>query len=155
MSYVENWKQQGVISLWRYQYPDDIHYPNWHITADDIGCLSLMLLLKAFEKDQKINHKTITITAPSNEILGIPNNRVGVAKWIAPKEWHISFCKQSEKWEFSAGLEPATLTIGKNWLSEIRWAIDGIMTGESNSWVGINDGKEEVLWYWRYPKAKK
>lgn len=155
MLYADNWKQQGVISLWRYQYPDDIYYPNWHLTADMIGCHSLLLLLKAFEKDQKENSKIIKITKPDNDILSVPNNRVGVAQCDVPEELNIIYSKQADKWEFSVGLDPAQLIIGKNWIAEIKWAIDGIMTGESNSWIGSNDGKEELLWYWRYPESKK
>lgn len=155
MSFVSNWKQQGIISLWRYEYPDDIHYPNWHLTADEVGCVSLMLLLKAFEKDQQENFRTIKITAPDDAILGVPNNRVGRAKWQAPTEWHISYSKKSDEWSFSDQTEPAQLIIGKNWFGELKWAFDGIIVGEGDSWIGDSAGKEELLWYWRYPQLKK
>lgn len=154
MSYVNDWKQQGIISLWRYSYPDDIDYPNWHLTADDIGCLSLILLLKAFEKEQQENEKIIVITPPTKNILEVLNNRVGVAKWQAPKELLISYSSKVDMWSFDDNTERAHLTIGKRWIGEIKWMIDGIMTGESNDWIGKNDGKEELLWYWRYPKPR-
>lgn len=154
MSYVNDWKQLGVISLWRYNYPDDIDYPGWHFTADDVGCHSLTLLLNAFEKEQKESQKKIIITSPNKAILDVPNNRVGVAEWIAPSELLISFSTKPDTWFFNEDPARVHLTIGKRWIGELKWVIDGIMTGESNDWIGNNDGKEQLLWYWRYPKPR-
>ena len=152
MSYINDWKQQGIISLWRYHYPDDIDYPNWHFTADNIGCHSLILLLNAFEKEHKEVEKKIIITPPNKAILDVPNNRVGVAECVSPKELLLSFSTKSDDWFFNADTDHTHLVIGKRWISEFKWVIDGVMTGESNDWIGKNDGREELLWYWRYPK---
>lgn len=156
MSSVLNWKQRGIISLWRYEYPDDIHYPNWHLTADELGCMSLMRILNTFETEQQECSYVFDITPPDDRILSVPNNQVGSARWFAPAQWQISFSKYPNKWAFSANVAPkAELTIGKNWFGEIKWAIDGIIVGEGDSWIGDSGGSEELLWYWGYPQSKK
>jgi hypothetical protein len=138
-----SWKQEGVISLWRYtEFPRK--YGGWHLTADSAGVSSLLSLLKQLAGSPHL-YRTLTVTPPSPLALRAPNFQQGRAAWVAPAKWQIR-CVLAECWQFPASLEPAMLTVGGEFLQALESGLKGIPKGEGD--FGIGNSDPLYFWWW-------
>lgn len=140
------WKQQGRISLWRYT-ENERNYPGWHLNADPAGCTSLLALLEELAQNPGA-HRTVQLSAPSPSQLQVPNNRGGRAAWSAPAKLSLACSAQPGSWEFPPDLEPASLTIGSDWLEPLRTGIAGIPEGRGDYSIGHRKNGNLSLWFW-------
>ena len=150
---VLSWKQEGVISLWRYtEFPKK--FGGWHLSGTDAGVASLKALLRLLVAAPGI-HRTISVTPPSPAVLRVPNFQQGDAKWVAPSKWQISCTPSSNPrdWEFPPELEPAKLVIGESHLSRFISALDGIPKGEGDFCIGSPNKVDLPLCFWWWPRA--
>ena len=139
------WKQQGSVVLWR--YTENLrNYPGWQLTADAMGCHSLVELLDAFDADGVAGSRAVNISPPTPAILTVPNNRR--AQWVAPTKLRVSFSTTPSQWRFPEALEPAGLTVGAEWLQKLRHGILGIPLGEGDFAIGNSDDGNLPLWFW-------
>lgn len=140
------WKQAGSIALWR--YTENIrNYPGWHITADSAGSASLVDLLDAFAADGVPVSRTLAISTPTTAILAVPNNRSSA--WRSASKLRLSLSANESEWLFPDFLEPAELTIGAQWLLELRRGIAGIPHGKGDYCIGPTRNGSFQLWFWR------
>ena len=121
------WKQQGIVSLWRYT-ENERNYRGWHLNADSVGCASLSALLDELAQAPG-THRTVQLTPPGASQLAVPNNQGGRAAWLAPAKLRVSYSDVPATWQFPPDLDPATLTVGSDWLTALREGIAGIPQG--------------------------
>ena len=145
-----SWKQHGVISLWQYTEFRN-KFGGWHLSANDAGVTSLVSLLQLLSNAPG-THRTIVVTPPSASALRVPNYQQGDALWSAPAKWRLQ-CAASSAWDFPPELEPATLTVGGEFLSEFIAALEGIPKGEGDFSVGRSGQGNLALWFWWWPSA--
>ena len=140
------WKQQGVVSLWR--YTENVgNFPGWHLSADDAGVQSLLQLLGSLQSDSSA-YRTVSISPPSKRLLQVPNNQRGRAKWVAPSKLQIRVSPGSDEWGFPPELDPAYLTVGSSHLPSLIGALEGIPRGEGDFSIGSDHNSNLRLWVW-------
>jgi len=138
--------------LWRYTEHDRNFY-GWHITADPAGCASLMALIDAFAEDGVPASRVFEVSSPTERVLAVPNNRPGQAVWIAPSKLRISYTAITTSWQFPDSLEPAELTLGADWLPDLRKGIEDIGRGLGDYSIGGRRDGSLPLWFWWQPRA--
>ena len=150
---VFSWKQEGVISLWRYTEFRS-KFGGWHLSANDAGVKSLISLTRLLSGASD-THRTITVTPPSASVLRVPNYQQGDALWSAPGKWRLQCAPHtaSDTWVFPPELEPATLTVGGAFIAELLAALDGISKGEGDFCIGRPGQGNSALWFWWWPSA--
>ena len=144
MSTRPKWQQCGRISLWRYT-ENERNFSGWHLNADAEGCASLLSLLDALESSPG-EYRTVRITAPTAAVLRVPNNRGGRAAWLAPAKLRLCCSPVQACWVFPLDLDPASLTVGADWLPRLREGIGGIPEGRGDYSIGSD--AEPSLWFW-------
>jgi hypothetical protein len=140
------WRQSGRISLWRY-CENARNYSGWQINADAQGCTSLIDLLDALPQLPG-GYRTLTIAAPKQEQLCVPNNKGGTAAWLAPDKLRICLVDAPSHWAFPADLQPACLQIGVDWLPRLREGIAEMGAGRGDYAVGPRGKRTEAIWFW-------
>ena len=134
--------------LWRYS-DNQRNFPGWHLTANADGCASLIALLDAFAADGAPSSRTLTITAPTQAALAVPNNRSAAS--VAPAKLRITFSSAPSQWSFPESTDPAELSIGAEWLPILKQGIAGILLGKGD--YSIGPGGSGSLWLWWQPAA--
>ena len=145
MNLANVWKQSGRISLWRYT-ENERNYPGWHLNADIAGCHSFVALLDALATDGS-GSRTITLTSPTMAVR-VPNNRGGRAKWLAPAKLRVTLSQSPADWVFPSDLDPATISVGSDWLGALREGLSGIPKGQGDYSIGNSKEGNLQLWFW-------
>jgi len=143
-----SWKQEGVISLWRYkEFPKK--FGGWHLSGNDAGIKSLLALLQLLADNPSV-FRTVKTTPPSASLLRVPNFQQGNAPWVAPSKLHLQCAppEAPDTWEFPAELEPATLTVGGAFLPELVSALEGIPKGKGDFCIGRAGQSSSRLCFW-------
>jgi hypothetical protein len=81
---VNKWTQKGQVYLWQY-VENTRNYPGWHLTADETFRRSFADLIRRMLAAGYNCQKSLNVTSPAKEILSVPNNQGGRAKWKSPK----------------------------------------------------------------------
>ncbi len=81
---VNKWKQKGHLYLWHY-VNNTRNYPGWNLTADTTFCDSFADLIQRMLAARYNCQQSLTVSSPTKEVLGVPNNQGGQAGWKAPK----------------------------------------------------------------------
>ncbi len=144
----QSWQQTGSVMLWRYT-GNRRNFPGWHLTADPVGCASLITLLDAFVADGLPGSRTLIITAPTQAVLAVPNNRSAAS--IAPGKLRLSFSSTASEWSFPQSMDPAEFSVGTDWLPVLRQALLDIPQGKGDYSIGPPGGSS--LWLWWQPAA--
>ena len=152
------WVQRGHVYLWRYpEGPSG--YCGGHLTADRTGCGSLDELLTKFIETPRSRSANVRVTRPTSDVLSVPNNRGGAARWAAPGQLRIEMCHDTEPkaWRFRPKGRQFELLAGREKLEELREAVRGIPAGEGDFALGPEGGSaqwdEMCLWIWWTPGA--
>jgi hypothetical protein len=132
----------GAISLWRYR--ENVgNYLGWHLSADEQEAESLHSVLTALSSAG--GYRTVPITKPTPDIIRVPNNRNGAAKWHTVNKWRIE-CVENDCWRFSEDAGAAILVVGGRYLSDL---IAGVYTmGTDGDYCIGGDQRDELLWFW-------
>jgi len=152
MLHSHSWKKSGQIMLWRYT-EHDRNFPGWHLTADPAGCTSLKALIDVLTADGVPSSRVFDVSPPKERVLAVPNNRPGRAVWVSPSKLRLSLSADSSQWQFPDALEPAELTLGADWLPELRKGIEGIGRGIGDYSIGGRRNGSLPLWFWWQPRA--
>ena len=150
---LDMWRQSGNVYSRRYR--DNVrNYPGWHVTADKPGAVSLLELLAAFQSSPIAVQRTILVSAPTADVLSVPNNQNGRARWWAPSRWCIAFNPEpdaSSAWSFPPDKDPAVLSVGREFLTRLTSGIGDLMVGVGDYFIGRGEappGEKTCLWFW-------
>ena len=89
---VAGWKQKGHLYLWHY-VENTRNYRGWNLTADKDFRDSFVDLIEKISEAKYNSLKSLKITSPTAEILKVPNNKGGQAKWKAPRTLILKYQK--------------------------------------------------------------
>ncbi|MEO8366552.1 MAG: hypothetical protein ABI538_10135 [Pseudoxanthomonas sp.] len=145
MKLVNSWNQSGLVSIWRYT-DNERNYPGWHLNADGAGCQSLLALLEALAS-YGTGSRSVAVTAPTKAQLRVPNNKAGLAAWVAPDRLRVTFSLAPDEWSFPPALDPAAITFGSDWVEQLREGIAGIPQRRGDYAIGDRKGGLP-LWFW-------
>lgn len=110
-------------------------------------------LLRAFEWSEEESYRTLVVTPPSKAVLGVPNNRGGLAGFRAPSGWRLRYlpgADNSKAWKFIEKNKTVELILGSDGLDGLITGVENIASGKGDYSIGL-DGSEE-LWFWWWPK---
>lgn len=151
---VHAWKQSGNVYLWRY-HESYRNYPGWHLSADHTGAESLLNLITELKEAFTTVYRTITLSEPTNEVLAVPNNRGGKARWWAPSRLKIIFDPApvaENTWSFPTDQDPAVLTVGREFLMKLQAGIHDVSRNKGDYSIGGGTKEERseatCLWFW-------
>lgn len=140
---VDKWKQKGNLYFWRY-VENNRNYPNWNLAADEDFRDNFLDLLQRMSDAKFDSQKLLEITLPTAEVLKIPNNYGGNAKWKSPKIINLKHRKESagDSFSFNESENNLTLIVGRQTLQllsecflKIRQQIDySIQIGDTKIW---------------------
>jgi hypothetical protein len=144
---VDKWKQEGRVYLWRY-LQNTRNYPGWHLSADQAFGRRFGDLIQIMLNSPYNSQKALTITAPTKEILSVPNNQGGRSAWESPKSFVIKHQK-AENFNDLANLEESSetvvLTAGRQQLGLLGNCVSKILEGDNDYAIEIGDTQ---LWFW-------
>ncbi len=110
-------------------------------------------------KFQKRNF-LLNISNPTSEILSVPNNQRGAARWQSPKKLKLSFNPDlnfNELWNFSFDKIQPVLEFGRNGIEKFQKGIQDITNGKGDYSIGGHESESNeestCVWFWWYPKA--
>lgn len=138
------WKPSGTVSLWRYTV-NTRNYPGWHLNADATGCRSLLDLLDALATEPG-SYRTIPLRPPSETQLEVPNNRR--APLVTATKLQLALSDMPTQWRFPPDHDPASLTIGSDWLAPLRKGLLDITQGRGDYSIGNEGNESQRLWFW-------
>lgn len=145
---VDKWKQAGTVACWRYR-DNARSYPGWHIAADREACVALLSLIDLMEAAPFSSSSSIRLTAPTEHILSVPNNRRGAGRWTAVRSLSLRYPKGTvnpDHWELERDGDRLMLSVGEAKLRELRSGVEDMMVGKGD-W-GIGESDEEMLSFW-------
>lgn len=144
---VEKWKQPGDLYLWRYT-EGARNFPGWHFTAADVCCHGLAHLMEIMLSARWASQKSLKVTAPIEDVLGVPNNRGGTARWASPKTLVLKHPKgKVDDQHFALEEDGTTITVsaGRQKLELLKECVRDIPNGKGDYSIGIG---ETQLWFW-------
>lgn len=147
-----SWKKSGQIALWRYTEHEGNFY-GWHLTADALGRTSLIALIDALAADGAPASRVFDVSAPTERMLEVPNNRPSRSVWSAPLKLRMTLSADHTQWHFPEAVDTAELTLGSDWLLELRKGIDGIGHGVGDYSIGGRRSGSLPLWFWWQPRS--
>ena len=141
------WRQRGTISLWRY-LDNTRSFPGWHFSADDAGCASMLALLDALFLDPEGTTRTLQLTAPSAEVLSVPNNRRAPVEGPASLRLSHSVDPEVLRWTENGGR--LVLEIGQARAPLLRKGVADVAAGDGDYCIAT---VPLPLWFWWWPRA--
>ena len=88
-SQIERFQLSQAFSLWKF-VENERNYPGWNCHAPRTIILEMRDLLSLMEKCQYSSRKKLGVTWPSQDVLTIPNNRGGRARWKTVRYWILA-----------------------------------------------------------------
>jgi hypothetical protein len=143
---INKWTQKGHVYLWRYQ-ENTRNYPGWHLTADETFCSSFAELIGRMLVAQYGSRQSLAVTAPTKEILSIPNNRGGAAKWKSPKALILKHRKDhitDDYFSLEESEDAIIISAGRQKLELLK---DCVLNIPKNQDYSIEIGNTQ-LWFW-------
>jgi len=152
--FVNEWKQTGKLYLWKYT-ENSKNYPGWHLHADLEGCTSLIKLICLMRMDKFPAKRTVKISAPNSQILSVPNNKRGKAKWKTLKKLKIKSVKSASDYKeqfLTHKHNHILLTADEIMLTKLEQGFNDITKGKGEYSI-CHDGAMEksvssCLWFW-------
>jgi hypothetical protein len=144
---VNKWTQQGHIYLWQY-VENTRNYPGWHLTADEIFCNSFADLIERMVTAKYSCQKSLNVTSPTREILNVPNNKGGQAKWKSPKLLILKHQKNNIPDDYFSLEESEGMVIisaGRQKLESLKECVLKIIPRDNDYSVEIGNTQ---LWFW-------
>lgn len=143
---VNKWKQKGHLYLW-YYVENTRNYPDWNLTADEDFRDSFVELIQKMSQAQYNSQKSLRITSPTTEVLKVPNNRGGQAKWKSPETLILKHQKAEtvdDSFIFDESENKIILTIGWEKLELLKECFLNIRK-EIDYSVEIGNAQ---IWFW-------
>ncbi|MGB5690396.1 MAG: hypothetical protein WBM45_14090, partial [Woeseiaceae bacterium] len=129
--------------LWQYT-ENTRNFPGWHLVVDSAASDSLAALVASLNETQEPIHRTLQISQPTQEVLRIPNNKGGQARYSAPDKSVIYFDPTNEQlWALECVDDVAEWRLGANSMTEL-----GLALAKPNDYFDRRFGKDKPLWFW-------
>ena len=141
---LQNWRQQGLVSLWRYVGANR-SYKGWHLSADADGCRSLLMLINAFSDDSPVLHRTVSVTAPSKALLAVPGRMSSGVESVS--KLRLSHSVSPTDWLLTESDDAVSLAFGETWRGKLREATNALSKGEGDFRIGP-ENREQGIWFW-------
>jgi hypothetical protein len=143
VSRAHRWKQRGRIYLWRY-LENQRNYPDWHLSLDSAALASLGALFRFLNEDQTRCHRIFAISPPVAEILHVPNNRDGKARYTSPAKLRLSYDPgATEGWILAEGGDPLEWKLGPSGLRQVLQFLS-----DPQKYFDHNFGDDPSIWWW-------
>lgn len=144
---LQNWHQQGLVSLWRYVGANRA-YKGWHLGADAAGCMSLLALFDAFSDDSLSLHRTVPVTAPSRALSAVPGRMFSGVESVS--KLRLARSRSPSDWLLTASDDAVSLIFGETWHGKLREATNALSTGDGDFRIGPEDAEQGIwFWWWR------
>lgn len=144
---VDKWKQKGDLYLWRY-LENSRNFPGWHLTANDICCFALNELFETMLAAHWSSEKTLTLSEPTKEVLSVPNNRGGAARFKYANLLIIKHLKEevaNNYFALEAENKQVRFSVGSDKLKLLKNCIYRITKREGDYAINVNETR---LWFW-------
>jgi hypothetical protein len=141
---LQNWSQQGLVSLWRYVGANR-SYRGWHLSADADGCQSLLALINAFSDDAPVSYRTVSLAAPSKTLLAVPGRMFSGVE--SASKLRLAYRASSTEWLLTTSDDIMSLTFGEIWRGKLRDATNALFAGDGDFKIGPEDS-EQGIWFW-------
>src|SRR5215213_7050400 len=111
---INDWRQAGVMHLWRYK-PDKSGLTGWHFQTDEQGLNSAIALVELLASATYPAKRTLNLTKPSDRIINGPFSPIGNRKAIAPVSLQLSIDANApeDRWQLDEEGERAKLQLGR------------------------------------------
>jgi hypothetical protein len=144
MDQIYRWQQEGTISLWHYRV-NTRSFRGWHLSADDAGCRSLLSLVDALVAAPPGTMRTVRLTAPSTQLLSVPNNRGSSVD--APTRLRLLSAGANDAWRWDLEDARLTLELGANHAFALKRGLLDIAAGNGDYNMAPNNNADP-LWFW-------
>lgn len=132
-----DWKQRGNIYVWRYD-KNPRNYYGWHLTADSMGCESLIELLLEFMPSESGFFRTIRLAKPTHNQYRVPGCK---NKIVAETKLVMSKSDISEDWDISNSEGKLKIHLGTDQIEKFVSGVNDVKNGKGD--YSING-----LWFW-------
>lgn len=139
-------RQTGIVSRWRYEARQQLC---WHFTADDEGVNYPLQLLDSLSGD--FTHRTIKLTQPTAEVLGVPNFS---SPAIGMEKLRLQFMpgeKHKQRWQVLADSLRVTLKFVEETKAALMQAVSELPSGTVDYALEPEDSSNSaalwILWY--------
>jgi hypothetical protein len=144
---LKKWKQNGSLYLWRY-LENTRNFPGWHLSADNLFCLSLANLIERMMAARWNAEKALLVTPPTAKVLSVPNNHNGEARWKSAQSFLLKYPKDKVAADYFSLEETegnVILSVGTEKLQLFNECVLGISQGKGDFSIGSGGSQ---LWFW-------
>ena len=135
------WKQTGKIFIWRYD-GNPKNYRGWHMSADKLGCKSLLELLEIYKQYNTDVWRTLQLSTPTSEQYLVPSRRFIP---IIESKLTIQKNENSEFWKIEKIRSKLMIETGTNNLAKLISGVNDVMNNKGDYFIG---SKGQELWFW-------
>jgi hypothetical protein len=145
---IEKYKVIGKVYIWTYR-DNQNNYPGWNLTVDKLASQSLSDLLDLMNACEWSSKKTFGLEVPTDLQIGVPNNQNGKARWKTVSNLTFNHRKNESinHWLIKTSKNNVEIQFGKNRLTELQAAINGIPHGKGDFAISSHDD-ENILYFW-------
>lgn len=147
---VDKWRQEGHLYVWKYK-ENVRNYSGWNLTADNVCCRSFADLIERMLSARWSSQKVLNVSPPSMNVLRVPNNHGGKARWESAQSFVLKHPKDKVPEDFFSLEEDGNavnLSVGKQKLEMLHKGILGIPEGKGDYAIGSKSSREPHLWFW-------
>jgi hypothetical protein len=134
--------------IWRYR-DNQNNYPGYHLCADDEACVALLAWLRNPKKQTEFRLQPAT-----QDVLNVPNNQGGLAACASCTQFKFQARTNVDSCHFLWSEESGRLSLecSHQQAELIIKGVEDILRGEGDYSIGA--GKNQVLWFWWYPRRQ-
>ncbi len=136
--HLNQWNQKGKVYLWRYE-GNPKNYSGWHLHCDKAGASSLAELISALTHLDSRFHRTVNLTQPTHQQLGVPNSS---AKAISDTKMVVS---KDDVWSIKSEGGKTHFRFDDENMPMLLQAILGIPESKGDFSIGTKGSR---LWFW-------
>jgi hypothetical protein len=147
---IEKLKISGRVYIWKYA-DNDRNYPGWNITVDNLASEELSVLFDMMGQCEWSTNKKILATRPTDQEIGTPNNRNGIAKWTTKSKIVFSLKTNTtpDYWATTETVDELEISFGKEKLRGLWDAIINIPKGKGDHSIADKDDNNILTFWWR------
>lgn len=113
------------------------------MTANDVGCASLLELLDMLASSNRNANIEIQLTRPTPAQLRVPNCRGGSAEVHAPELLRLHYESAEDVWRFPKSWNTADLTLGSQQIKQLAQGVKDISQGNGDYCIGHSDDRNK------------
>ncbi len=153
MATVDDWKQRGIVAVWRYR-SRRVRHAGWHLTADPDACVALVDLFDRMVAGGVPAMRTIALQPASAAMVAVPG--FGEPAVGVPATMRLAFVPEAADCRLMREGERLILRFGSVGLVEVRSAFVELGIGGGDFSLRVEDGEgTERLWFWWMPRPDR